>query len=122
MLNKGVTIADSTASVNDDQFEIIGEHPDASSRVRDLLEIVEIVRPVIVADGGELHLMSVDVVAGIVSLKLAGACGSCAVAGDTLNQGVDRIMRDRLDWVTSVVGVVEESEVTGFGGWTPSKH
>lgn len=102
-------------------FEVIGQHPDSVRRVADLLEIIEVVRPVIAADGGELHLVSVDVDAGVVSLRLAGACGSCAVSSATLNQGIDRILRDRLDWVETVVGAVEESDVTGFGGWTPTK-
>jgi Fe-S cluster biogenesis protein NfuA len=100
---------------------VIGDHPDAQRRVADLLEIVEIVRPVIAADGGELDLVSVDVAEGIVTMRLSGACGSCAISGATLNQGIDRILRDRLDWVTEVIGQVEESEISGFGGWTP-KH
>jgi Fe-S cluster biogenesis protein NfuA len=103
-------------------FDVIGgDHPDAQRRIADLLDIVEIVRPVIAADGGELSVVSVDVADGVVTLRLAGACGSCAISSSTLNQGIDRILRDRLDWVTSVVGVVEESEVSGYGGWTP-KH
>ena len=100
-------------------FDVVGEHPDAERRITDLLDIVEIVRPVIAADGGELSVVSVDVAGGVVTLRLAGACGSCAISSTTLNQGIDRILRDRLDWVTSVVGVVEESEVSGYGGWTP---
>ena len=100
-------------------FDVVGSHPDAQRRVADLLEIVEIVRPVIAADGGELDVVSVDVDAGVVTLRLSGACGSCAISSATLNQGIDRILRDRLDWVTSVVGVVQESEISGYGGWTP---
>ena len=102
-----------------DGHVVIGEHPDAERRVADLLDIVDIVRPVIAADGGELDLVSVDVDEGVVTMRLSGACGSCAVSGATLNQGIDRILRDRLDWVTTVVGEIDESEVSGFGGWTP---
>lgn len=101
-------------------FDVVGsDHPDADRRITDLLDIVDIVRPVIAADGGELSVVSVDVGAGVVTLRLAGACESCAISSSTLNQGIDRILRDRLDWVTSVVGVVEESEISGYGGWTP---
>ena len=102
-------------------FEVIGTHPDSARRLTELLEIVDVVRPVIQADGGELSVVSVDVEQGIVSLRLSGACGSCAISSATLNQGIDRILRDRLDWVTSVIGVVEESEISGYGGWTPKK-
>jgi Fe-S cluster biogenesis protein NfuA len=100
-------------------FEVIGAHPDSSRRLTELLEIVDVVRPVIAADGGNLDVVSVDVEQGIVTLRLSGACGSCAISSATLNQGIDRILRDRLDWVTSVVGEVEESEISGYGGWTP---
>jgi Fe-S cluster biogenesis protein NfuA len=116
-----VNNADATVEPRAD-FEVIGDHPQSAKRITDLNEIIEVIRPVIAADGGELRLLSVDVAAGIVSLQLAGACGSCAVAGDTLNQGVDRILHQRLDWVTEVIGVVEESDVTGYGGWTPTAH
>ena len=120
----GVTMSepfvnDDTATERTVDFDVIGSHPDAQRRVTELLEIVEIVRPVIAADGGELDVVSVDVDAGVVTLRLSGACGSCAISSATLNQGIDRILRDRLDWVTSVVGVVEESEISGYGGWTP---
>jgi Fe-S cluster biogenesis protein NfuA len=101
------------------EFDIIGTHADAERRIDDLLQIIEIIRPVVAADGGELHVVSVDVDDGIVTLRLAGACGSCAVSSTTLNQGVDRILRDRLDWVTKIIGQVEESDVDGYGGWTP---
>ena len=111
----------SEAVVSAADFDVIGTHPDAQRRVTELLEIVEIVRPVIAADGGELDVVSVDVDGGVVTLRLSGACGSCAISSATLNQGIDRILRDRLDWVTSVVGEVEESEIGGYGGWTP-KH
>jgi Fe-S cluster biogenesis protein NfuA len=110
------TTANSTSDVS---FAVIGSHPDTERRVAELLEIVEVVRPVIAADGGELHVVSVDADDGIVTLRLSGACGSCAISSATLNQGIDRILRDRLDWVTSVVGQVEDSEISGYGGWTP---
>ena len=72
------------------------------------------------ADGGTLHLRAVDTDSGEVTVELAGACGSCAVASVTLEGGITRIMKQRLDWVTEVHGKVEEDPTaTGFGGWTP---
>lgn len=116
-----VNPADTAAPEPRADFEIRGRHPDSARRVTDLQEIIDVIQPVIAADGGEVRLLSVDIEAGIVTLQLAGACGSCAVSSATLNQGIDRILHDRLDWVTTVVGSVEESDVTGFGGWTPMK-
>jgi Fe-S cluster biogenesis protein NfuA len=114
-----VTPLDSAAPQPQTDFEVIGSHPDRARRLSDLADIIEVIRPVIAADGGELQVISVDVEEGVVTLQLAGACGSCAVSGATLNQGIDRILRDRLDWVTAIVGQIEESDTSGYGGWTP---
>lgn len=102
-------------------FPVTGEHPDAAARVRDLADVIEVIQPVIAADGGSLDVLALDVETGVVRLQLSGACGSCAVSAATLNGGVNRILRDRLSWITDVIGDVQESDVDGYGGWTP-KH
>ena len=99
----------------------IDEHV-AASRRSDLNEVIDVIRPVIEADGGSLDLVDVDVVTGVVRLQLSGACGSCAVSTATLNDGIARILKDRLSWVTEIIGAIEESEVAGFGGWTPKGY
>ena len=103
-------------------FPVTGEHPDASKRVTDLAEVIEVVKPVIAADGGSLDVLGVDVATGIVRLQLSGACGSCAVSAATLNDGINRILRDRLSWITEIDGKVEQSDVAGYGGWTPKGY
>ena len=65
-------------------------------------------RPAVQADGGDLELVSFDVDSGLVEVQLQGACSSCAISSATLQGGVDRILRGRLDWVTEVVGGVDE--------------
>ncbi len=102
-------------------FPVTGEHPDAAARVRDLADVIEVIQPVIAADGGSLDVLALDVETGVVRLQLSGACGSCAVSAATLNGGVNRILRDRLSWITDVIGDVQESDIDGYGGWTP-KH
>lgn len=102
-------------------FEITGEHADSAGRVKALVEVVEVIRPVIAADGGSLDVLGLDVDAGVVRLQLSGACGSCAVSAATLNDGINRILRDRLSWITEVIGGIEESEISGMGGWTPKQ-
>ena len=58
-------------------------------------------------------------------LQLQGACSSCAVSASTLQAGVERILKDRLDWVTEVTGGVdeemdlEESAALGRGAYVP---
>lgn len=103
-----------------DSPALSGTGPDHDRRVRDLLDLMEVVRPAVEADGGTLHLVSADTDTGVVRVQLAGACGSCAVAAMTLEGGITRILRQRLDWVTEVQGGVEEDpSATGWGGWTP---
>jgi len=99
---------------------ITGSGPDHDRRVRDIVDLIDVIRPAVEADGGTLHLKAVDTDTGEVAVELAGACGSCAVAGLTLEAGITRIVRQRLDWVTEVHGSVEEDpSATGWGGWTP---
>lgn len=115
----GRTGLDGTVEPTTSPFPVTGEHPDASRRVRDLADVIDVIQPVIAADGGALEVLGVDVETGVVRLQLTGACGSCAVSAATLNGGVNRILRERLSWVTEVIGDVQESDVSGFGGWTP---
>jgi Fe-S cluster biogenesis protein NfuA len=113
---------DPTADVTIDLLApaITGTGPDHERRVSDLLELMDVVRPAVEADGGTLRLVAADTDSGLVKVELAGACGSCAVAGLTLEGGISRILRQRLDWVTEVDGSVDDDpEATGWGGWTP---
>ncbi len=95
-------------------------------RLSQLNSLIELMRPAVQADGGDLALLSADVATGVVEVQLQGACSSCAVSSSTLQGGVDRILRDRLAWVTEVRGGVDESvdpfesELRGRGGYVPS--
>jgi len=95
-------------------------------RLSQLNGLIELMRPAVQADGGDLALLSADVAAGVVEVQLQGACSSCAVSASTLQGGVERILHDRLPWVTEVRGGVDESvdpfesESMGRGGYVPS--
>jgi Fe-S cluster biogenesis protein NfuA len=96
-----------------------------SARLAALTSLIDLMRPAVQADGGDLVLVSADVETGVVEVQLQGACSSCAVSSATLQGGVDRILRDRLEWVTEVRGGVDESmdpflsEAMGRGGYVP---
>jgi len=96
------------------------------ARLAALNAIMELMRPAVQADGGDLALLSADVETGVVEVQLQGACSSCAVSSSTLQGGVERILRDRLDWITEVHGGVDDSvdpfvsESMGRGGYVPS--
>lgn len=97
-----------------------------AERLAQLQGIIELMRPAVQADGGDLALLHADVEAGVVEVQLQGACSSCAVSSSTLQGGVERILHDRLPWVVEVRGGVDESvdpfesEALGRGGYVPS--
>ena len=66
-------------------------------------ECIEIIRPALQADGGDIELKDVDESTGVISVTLVGACGTCPASTQTLKAGIERIMRDRVDGVTEVV-------------------
>lgn len=68
---------------------------------------IEVIRPALQADGGDIVWRDLDEVTGLVSVELVGACVGCPSSNHTLNAGVERIMRDRVDGVTAVVNVAE---------------
>ena len=68
---------------------------------------IEVIRPALQADGGDIVLRDVDEVTGLVSVELVGACVGYPSSNQTLKAGVERIMRDRVDGVTAVVNVAE---------------
>jgi Fe-S cluster biogenesis protein NfuA len=94
-------------------------------RLADLTDLIELIRPAVQADGGDLALVNADVETGVVEVQLQGSCSSCAISATTLQAGVNRIVRDRLDWVTEVCGDVdetlsfEESAALGSGAYVP---
>ena len=96
-----------------------------ASRLDALTELIDLIRPAVQADGGDLALVHADVESGEVEVMLQGSCSSCAVSSTTLQAGVSRILRDRLPWVSEVRGGVddsmdfEESASMGRGGYVP---
>lgn len=94
-------------------------------RERELEALIEMIRPAVQSDGGDLMLVSSDVETGVVKVMLVGSCSSCAISETTLKAGIERILMGRLAWVTSVVGDVddslefEDSYAMGRGGYVP---
>jgi Fe-S cluster biogenesis protein NfuA len=97
-----------------------------ASRLADLNELVDLIRPAVQADGGDLVLLSADADSGVVEVQLQGSCSSCAISSTTLQAGIERILKERLEWITEVLGSVDEdidwetSASMGRGGYTPS--
>ena len=69
-------------------------------QVRDALELI---RPAIQMDGGDIRLASVS--DGIVTVVLLGTCESCPISPVTLKQGVERLLCERVPGITSVIAI-----------------
>lgn len=96
-----------------------------AARLAELTELIELIRPAVQADGGDLVLLGADTTTGVVEVQLQGSCSSCAISSVTLQAGIERILTERLEWVTEVRGSVDEdidwetSASMGRGGYTP---
>ncbi|PKA62312.1 NifU-like protein 1, chloroplastic [Apostasia shenzhenica] len=55
--------------------------------------VLEDVRPYLVADGGNVDVVSVD--DGVISLRLQGACGSCPSSTTTMKMGIERVLKEK---------------------------
>jgi len=63
-------------------------------------EVLAKIRPSLQADGGDIEL--VDVVDGVVKVKLLGACGGCPMSSMTLQMGVERALKEQIPEVQKV--------------------
>lgn len=77
--------------------------------MRDKVEkVIEEIRPMLQADGGDIEL--VDVKDGVVKVKLHGACAGCPMSQMTLQMGVERTLKARIPEVKRVEAVQEGFE------------
>lgn len=75
--------------------------------VRNMREKVEAaleeIRPGLQADGGDVEL--VDIVDGVVKVRLKGACAGCPMSQMTLAFGIERVLKERVPEVKKVEAV-----------------
>ncbi|MDQ3957365.1 MAG: NifU family protein [Actinomycetota bacterium] len=69
-------------------------------RVREALELI---RPAIQMDGGDIELIGIR--DGRVTVRLSGTCGTCPISPVTLKQGVERILNERVPGITEVIAI-----------------
>ena len=78
----------------------MNQAPTIEDQIREALELI---RPAIQMDGGDIRLENVE--GGVVTVQLFGTCESCPISPVTLKQGVERILRERVPGVTEVIAV-----------------
>ena len=70
----------------------------------EVFEIIELIRPSIQADGGDIQLVHVDTT-GIVSVKFLGACIGCPSLDMTLQATIEATLKERIPAISSVIAV-----------------
>lgn len=65
--------------------------------------MLELIRPVVQSDGGDIEL--VNVTAMVAQIRLHGACVGCPSSQVTLQVGVERNLKDHIPEVRSVQAV-----------------
>ena len=71
----------------------------------DVEKALDLIRPALQNDGGNVELVDVDEEKGIVKVKLVGACGSCPMSQMTLRMGVERVLKENVPEIVEVVAV-----------------
>ena len=66
-------------------------------------EILNQIRPSLQADGGDVEL--VDVVDGVVKLRLKGSCAGCPMSQMTLAFGIEKVLKEKVPEVKKVESV-----------------
>ena len=65
---------------------------------------INIVRPNLQADGGDVELVDVSA-DGVVKVKLTGACHGCPMSQMTLKMGIEKIIKQQVPGVKEVISV-----------------
>jgi Fe-S cluster biogenesis protein NfuA len=67
-----------------------------------VVEALQLIRPALQNDGGDVELVDVNEESGIVQVRLTGACGSCPMSTMTLKMGVERVLKERVPEIVAV--------------------
>jgi len=65
--------------------------------------VIQRIRPAVQMDGGDIEL--VEIVDGVVRLRLLGACHGCPSSMMTLKMGIERAIRAEVPEIKSVEAV-----------------
>ena len=63
-------------------------------------KVLDEIRPMLMRDGGNVELVSVD--GGVVKVRLQGACAGCPMSQMTLRNGIEKVLKEKIPEVTAV--------------------
>lgn len=78
---------------------------EATTVVDQVKGVIEQIRPLLQADGGDIEYVGMDADSGVVQVRLQGACRGCPSAAMTLKMGVERHLKEKVPQVTEVEAV-----------------
>jgi Fe-S cluster biogenesis protein NfuA len=65
--------------------------------------VLEKIRPSLQADGGDVEFVAIE--AGVVKVRLKGACIGCPMSQMTLKNGIEKLLKREVPGVMVVEGV-----------------
>ena len=68
-----------------------------------IIDILEVIRPYINGDGGDVEFVKFE--DGIAYVRLTGACQGCVSADITLNEGIKDLLTENIPDVIDVIAV-----------------
>ncbi len=63
-------------------------------------EVLDMIRPMLKADGGDVEL--VEVKDNVVKVRLQGACAGCPMSQMTLKNGIEKIIKKEIPEIIAV--------------------
>jgi len=65
-------------------------------------KILDKIRPMLQADGGNVELIEIDEKKGLVKVRLTGVCSHCPMAEMTFNHGIKEVLKREVKGVKKV--------------------
>jgi Fe-S cluster biogenesis protein NfuA len=78
--------------------------PSSASLKERVESVINWLRPIIQSDGGDIELVDVSP-DGVVQVRFMGACVGCPSLGSTLQQGIERSLREKVPEVKQVIAL-----------------
>ena len=73
--------------------------------VEKIEDTLDLIRPALRGDGGDVEFVAYDDSEGVVQLRLMGACSSCPISTLTVKQGIERRIKQVIPEVREVQAV-----------------
>ncbi|HEY7471633.1 MAG TPA: NifU family protein [Gemmatimonadota bacterium] len=82
------------------EAEVGAEIRDSEALREQVEAALDTIRPAIAMDGGNVELL--DIEAGVVTLRMMGACGGCPMSTMTLKRGIEQRLREMVPGIERV--------------------